>query len=100
MTSVRGAAALMAAVAALAGAPPPVLAANDGVSTATAVAHLTPAQAPAFSKQIEDDLATRGARVAIVFRTGRPHDKLPQGISYTHGAFWVYRTSRPPTARS
>ena len=25
-------------------------------------------------------------------RDGRPRDQLPEGISYTHGAFWVYRT--------
>jgi hypothetical protein len=44
----------------------------------------------AFAKQIERDLATHQARVAIVFRSGRPRSKLPEGISYTHGAFWVY----------
>ena len=27
----------------------------------------------------------------MVFRTGRARDKLPKGIAYTHGAFWVYR---------
>ena len=70
----------------------PATAAHDGISTAGSVAHLTPVQAAAFSKQIEDDLASRGARVAMVFRTGRPRSKLPKGISYTHGAFWVYRT--------
>jgi hypothetical protein len=43
-----------------------------------------------FAKQIERDLAARHARLAIVFRTGRPRSKLPQGISYTHGAFWIY----------
>lgn len=66
--------------------------ANDsGFSGAGAVgAHLTAEQAAAFSKQIERDLASKGARIAIVFRTGRPRDELPDGISYTHGAFWVY----------
>ena len=44
-----------------------------------------------FSKQIERDLAARGARVALVFRSGRPRDELPEGVSYTHGAFWVYQ---------
>ncbi len=43
-----------------------------------------------FSKQIERELAARGAYVAIVFRTGRPRSGLPEGIRYTHGAFWVY----------
>ena len=44
----------------------------------------------AFSKQIERELAERGAYVAMVFRTGRPRSGLPEGIRYTHGAFWVY----------
>lgn len=44
----------------------------------------------AFAKQIERDLARHQARLAIVFRSGRPRSKLPQGISYTHGAFWIY----------
>ncbi|MBP2157505.1 MULTISPECIES: DUF2145 domain-containing protein [Asticcacaulis] len=44
----------------------------------------------AFAKQIERDLASRQARLAIVFRSGRPRAKLPEGIRYTHGAFWVY----------
>lgn len=48
-------------------------------------------EAADFSKQIERTLAADGARVAIVFRTGRTRDKLPDGIDYTHGAFWVYR---------
>jgi hypothetical protein len=66
--------------------------AADSGSPPAADARLTPEQAAAFSKQIETDLAAKGARVAIVFRTGRPHNKMPPGISYTHGAFWVYRT--------
>lgn len=55
------------------------------------MAHFTTSQAAAFSKQIENDLASRGARIALVFRTGRPRNKLPEGIAYTHGAFWIYR---------
>jgi hypothetical protein len=66
-------------------------AAQDSISGGAPVAHFTPAQAGAFSKQIEQDLASRGARVAMVFRTGRPRNKMPKGIAYTHGAFWVYR---------
>ncbi len=45
-----------------------------------------------FAKQIERDLAARGARVAIVFRAGRARSDMPDGIRYTHGAFWVYST--------
>jgi hypothetical protein len=47
--------------------------------------------AASFSKQIERHLASKGARVGIVFRTGRDRDDLPDGIRYTHGAFWVYQ---------
>lgn len=52
--------------------------------------HLTAEQAAAFSKQVERDLAEKGARLAIVFRTGETRDMLPDGISYTHGAFWTF----------
>jgi len=52
--------------------------------------HLKPAEAATFAKQIEHDLAARQARVAIVFRAGRPRKDLPDNIAYTHGAFWVY----------
>lgn len=53
--------------------------------------HFTPEEAGTWSKEIERELASRGARVAIVFRSGRPRDALPDGISYTHGSFWVYQ---------
>lgn len=79
---------ILAAAVGLAAAP---AAAQD--SSAQAVAdHFTPKEAALFSKQIERDLAAHGAEVAMVFRTGRPRSQLPQGISYTHGAFWVHRT--------
>jgi hypothetical protein len=29
--------------------------------------------------------------VAMVFRSGRTRDHLPDGLAYTHGAFWVMR---------
>jgi hypothetical protein len=73
--------------------------AQESGSAPAAAPHLTPAQAAAFSKQIETDLAAKGARVAIVFRTGRPHNKMPPGISYTHGAFWVYRSIKTEDGR-
>jgi hypothetical protein len=80
---------ILAAVAALTFAAPAV--AQD--SSAHVVApHFSVEQAAAFSKQVERDLASKGARVAMVFRAGRMRDQLPEGISYTHGAFWVYRT--------
>jgi hypothetical protein len=61
-------------------------------SAHSVAAHFDAPQAAAFSKQIERDLAVHGAQVAMVFRTGRPRSELPEGIAYTHGAFWVYRT--------
>ncbi len=76
------------------GVAPPALAQSGaaGSSAPSESAVLLGAQEAAdFSKQIERTLAAEGARVAIVFRTGRPRDKLPEGIDYTHGAFWVYR---------
>ena len=82
-------------LAAPAWADPPIydpkpVADSGGFSGQPAARHFTPVQAAAFAKQIEMDLAARGAHLAIVFRTGRPRDKLPDGIAYTHGAFWVY----------
>jgi hypothetical protein len=65
--------------------------AQDSVSTSAASRHFTPEEVARFSKQIENDLAGRGARLAIVFRAGRARESLPKGIAYTHGAFWVYR---------
>nr|WP_303657279.1 DUF2145 domain-containing protein [Asticcacaulis aquaticus] len=64
---------------------------ESGDSAANPAVHLSPSDAARFAKQIETDLAAKGARVAIVFRTSRPRGKLPPGIAYTHGAFWVYR---------
>ncbi len=52
---------------------------------------IAPKTAAEFSKQIERALASRDARVALVFRTGRPQADLPEGIRFTHGAFWVYQ---------
>lgn len=88
----------LACAAALAFAALPA-AAQD--SSAHVVApHFTAEQAAAFSKQVERDLASKGARVAMVFRAGRMRDQLPEGISYTHGAFWVYRTIKTADGQS
>lgn len=43
-----------------------------------------------FAKQLEADLAAEGARIALVFRSGRPREDLPEDVRYTHGAFWIY----------
>ena len=43
-----------------------------------------------FSKQVEKTLASKGARVAIVARVGRPAAELPDGMHFTHVSFAVY----------
>ena len=48
------------------------------------------AEVASFANRVQQDLASRGARVAIVARVGRDRDVLPQGVNYTHVAFWVY----------
>ncbi len=68
--------------------PHPV--ADSGLSGRAPAPHFTAVEAAGFAKQAERDLAARGARVAIVFRTGKPRKDLPEGIAYTHAAFWVY----------
>ncbi len=81
-------AAVMAANLALA----PAAAIDGSGSSKGELVSLTAPEAAAFAKQIERDLASEGARVAVVFRLGsRSRDSLPDGIRYTHGAFWVYR---------
>ncbi len=87
-----------ATLAALATGGPGPAAAQDS-SGAAAADHLTAEEARAFSKEIEQALAARGAVVALVFRAGRPREDLPEGFSYTHGAFWVYQPARLPDGR-
>jgi len=66
--------------------------AYDSTGTRTEQAQfLTVEEAAAFSKQVERSLAEKGARVGIVFRSGRSRDRLPENVRYTHGAFWVYQ---------
>lgn len=43
-----------------------------------------------FSDALQQDLAARGANVAIVARIGRDPSDLPGGINYTHVAYWVF----------
>ena len=69
----------------------PVAGAESGSGEATVSKRFSPEAAADFSKEIEKVLAAKSARVAIVFRTGSKRDKLPDGIEYTHGAFWVYQ---------
>jgi hypothetical protein len=69
----------------------PVAAADSGSGGSVFSERYTPEEAATFSKSIEKTLGEKGARVAIVFRTGRTRDKLPEGVEYTHGGFWVYQ---------
>ncbi|WP_238934636.1 DUF2145 domain-containing protein [Maricaulis parjimensis] len=82
---IRSAGALTALALAL--AAPMTAEAGSG---AVAIPPWSVEEAADFSKQIERDLAARGARVALVFRSGRAREDLPDGVRYTHGAFWVY----------
>ncbi len=59
-------------------------------SSAAANPILPRAEVAAFSNRVQRDLAARGANVAIVARVGRDPSVLPEGIRYTHVAFWVY----------
>ena len=60
-------------------------------SNAVPSGRFTPEETADFSKQIERDLAAQQARLAIVFRAGVARDELPDGVRYTHGAFWIYQ---------
>lgn len=43
-----------------------------------------------FANRVQKDLAARGAHVAIVSRMGRSQSVMPDGVLYTHVAFWVF----------
>ncbi|MEM5788990.1 MAG: DUF2145 domain-containing protein [Syntrophobacteraceae bacterium] len=64
--------------------------AAEGSSRSGYSRHFNPEEIAAFSKKVEKTLAGKEARVAIVARVGRPRDKLPRGMSYTHVGFAVY----------
>ena len=51
---------------------------------------LPAAEVAVFADLGQNDLAARGARVTIVSRMGRNPAQMPDGILYTHVAFWVY----------
>ena len=48
------------------------------------------AKVAAFTDSLQQDLAARGANIAIVARVGRARADLPDGIAFTHVAYWVY----------
>jgi hypothetical protein len=91
---------LLATVLAGAAIAAPAPAASAFGSSAPGEAdYYSPEDAAAFSKAIEKELAARGARVAMVFRSGRTRDALPDGVRYTHGSFWVYQPIETPEGR-
>lgn len=53
---------------------------------------LPAAEVATFSNRVQQDLAARGAKVAIVARMGRNPASLPRGVRYTHVSFWVFST--------
>lgn len=59
----------------------------------------TSEQLVSFSKDVEKSIAEKGASVAIVSRVGRPESELPEGVKYTHVAFWVYSDIKTPDGR-
>mgnify|MGYP000041202069 CR=1 FL=1 len=59
-------------------------------SSANGVAVLPMEHVATFSNRVQQDLAARGARVAIVGRVGRDPAQLPDGVDYTHVGLWVY----------
>lgn len=61
--------------------------------------HFKPEQIIAFAKKVEKTMATRGARVAILARMGRPLSELPEGMHFTHVAFAVYSEITTSDAR-
>ncbi|MEO9652181.1 MAG: DUF2145 domain-containing protein [Roseobacter sp.] len=61
-----------------------------GGSAESSEAKFAPAKVAAYASELQKDLAARGANVAIVARVGRDRDTLPDGIQYTHVAYWVY----------
>ena len=54
----------------------------------------------AFADQVQKDLASRGAHVALVARVGRDPAQLPDGIAYTHVGIWVYSNIEMADGRS
>ena len=51
-----------------------------------------PEQISQFAKSVEKYAAQKDARAFIIGRVGRPEDKLPEGIAFTHTAVAIYST--------
>jgi hypothetical protein len=69
-------------------------------SQADSEPNFEPQKIAAFAKQVERELAAKGARVFIIARVGRPQGDLPSGIKYTHTAFGVYSTIKTRDGRT
>ena len=41
-----------------------------------------------YGQQIQDELARKNVRLAIISRAGQTRDKLPEGVMFTHSAFF------------
>lgn len=63
-----------------------------GSSQATQSVRYTYAEVETIAALAERELVGRNVDVAIVFRTGRLRKDMPDGVLYTHGAFWVRET--------
>ena len=63
---------------------------SSAASSAGEPAHFEPQQIVQFAKKVEKTMASKGARVAILGRMGRPRAELPEGMHFTHVAFAVY----------
>lgn len=63
---------------------------SSSSSQAGEEAHFTSEQIIKFAKKVEKTMATKGARIAILARMGRPKSELPEGMHFTHVAFAIY----------
>ena len=43
-----------------------------------------------YGSAIIEELSSNDVKAAIVSRSGQPRNKLPEGVEYTHSAFWLY----------
>lgn len=44
-----------------------------------------------YSETITDELRKNNVKAAIVSRSGQPRNKLPEGVMFTHSAFFLYQ---------
>lgn len=63
---------------------------HAGTSLAGGKPNFAPDAILQFSKQVEQTLASKGARVALIARVGRPQSEMPEGMHFTHVSFAVY----------